>query len=159
MRKKWIKRIVSASLCAAIGFTAVAATSNSKADAATPKSIELINYGKKYLGVPYRFGAPSGVTYAFDCSSFTQFVFKKYEVSLPRTAVAQASKGVKVDKGYLSMGDLVFFRTSGSRISHVGIYAGNNQMLHSSSSKGITITSINSTYWKSKYVTARRVLN
>lgn len=66
--------------------------------------------------------------------------------------------GKKVDKGSLSMGDLVFFNTNGKSISHVAIYAGNNKIVHSSSSQGVTVSDMNSKYWKSKFVTARRVL-
>jgi cell wall-associated NlpC family hydrolase len=63
-----------------------------------------------------------------------------------------------VKKGYISMGDLVFFNTNGSGISHVGIYAGYGKMIHASGHKGVTVTKLNSSYWKSKFVTARRVL-
>ncbi|MBW7455187.1 C40 family peptidase, partial [Paenibacillus sepulcri] len=126
--------------------------------AATPAALSLISSGTQFLGVPYRFGAPAGVTYAFDCSSFIQYVFKASGIKLPRTSVAQATAGKKVAKGYLSTGDLVFFNTGGAGISHVAIYAGNGKILHSSSTKGVTIASMNTTYWQSKYVTARRVL-
>lgn len=154
---KPVKQLLATALGVTIGLSA-AFGSAAPADAATPKSIKLVSSGKTYLGVPYRFGAPSGITSAFDCSSFTQYVFRKSGVSLPRTSVTQASVGKKVAKNYLSMGDLVFFNTTGSGISHVGIYAGYGKMLHSSSSKGVTITNMNTSYWKSKYVTARRVL-
>lgn len=147
-------------LIAAIGLTLTFSSFYGpapEAHAATAKSKQLISTGKKFLGVPYRFGAPSGVTSAFDCSSFTQYIFKKMGISLPRTTTTQVSVGKKVR--YLSMGDLVFFNTNGRGISHVGIYAGYGKMLHSSSSKGVTVSNMNSKYWKTKYVTARRVLS
>jgi cell wall-associated NlpC family hydrolase len=158
-KKRFLKSILVTSLCATIGFSALAFGSATEAKAATPASKKIISSGQKYLGVPYRFGAPSGITYAFDCSSFIQHVFKKNGVTLPRTTTAQAVKGQKVAKGSLSMGDLVFFKTNGRSISHVAIYAGNNKILHSSSSKGVTIADLSTNYWKTKYVTARRVLN
>ena len=130
----------------------------SQADAATPESLALLEYGKKYIGVPYLYGARAGSTSAFDCSSFVQYVFGKFDKKLPRTSVSQAYTGQKVAKSYLSVGDLVFFRTNGVSISHVAIYAGNNKILHSSSSKGVTISNMNTSYWKKAYVTARRVL-
>lgn len=147
-------------LCTAIGLTAFTLSAvTHKAEAATAETVALISSGKNYLGVPYQYGAPAGVTYAFDCSSFTQYMFNGLDVSLPRTASAQASKGVKVAKTDLSMGDLVFFKTNGKSISHVAIYAGSNKILHSSSSQGVTVSDMTSSYWTKYYVTARRVLN
>lgn len=156
----FLKSIAKAGICSAIVMSAISLGSFApKAHAATPVTINLISTGKQYLGTPYKFGAPAGVTYAFDCSSFTQFLFKGLAVSLPRTSVAQAAVGKKVAKGSLSMGDLVFFNTNGKSISHVAIYAGNNKIIHSSTSKGVTVTSLNTGYWAKKYVTARRVLS
>ncbi|GGD58178.1 hypothetical protein GCM10010911_14960 [Paenibacillus nasutitermitis] len=157
LKKKPFLKIVT-TLCAAAGLTILAGYQAPTAHAATPEAKSIIKSGTEYLGVPYRFGAAAGITYAFDCSSFTQYVFKSSGVNLPRTSTAQASKGVKVAKGYLSVGDLVFFRTGGAGISHVAIYAGDGKILQSSSSKGVSIANMNSSYWKSKYVTARRVL-
>lgn len=152
-----LKAFVIIALSSAIGATTVFSTFISNAEAATAESKEVIASGTQYLGVPYRFGAPTNVTYAFDCSSFTQYIFKLSGIKLPRTSISQATKGIKVLKGYLSTGDLIFYNTNGKSISHVGIYAGNGKMLHSSS-KGVAISNINTSYWKSKYVTARRIL-
>ncbi|MFX3633856.1 MAG: C40 family peptidase [Candidatus Pristimantibacillus sp.] len=153
------KRIIKLGLCTVIGLSAFALGSvANRAEAATPQTLELISAGKNYIGVPYKYGAPVGVTYAFDCSSFTQYMFNGLDVSLPRTASAQSSKGTKVPKGELSTGDLVFFKTNGKSISHVAIYAGNNKILHSSSSQGVTISNMGSAYWTKYYVTARRVV-
>ncbi|WP_217595156.1 C40 family peptidase [Cohnella sp. GbtcB17] len=152
-----LKSVFIIALSAVIGTTAALSAGASNAEAATAASKAVIASGKKYLGVPYRFGAPANITYAFDCSSFTQYIFKLKGVKLPRTSITQATRGKKVAKGYLSTGDLIFYNTSGKGISHVGIYAGNGKMLHSSS-KGVALSSINTSYWKSKYVTARRIL-
>lgn len=154
-----LQQIVQIGACAAIVCSAIAfGASPESTHAATPTSLKLIDTGKAYIGTPYRYGAAPGSTDAFDCSSFTQYIFKSFDVWLPRTSAAQASMGTKVDKGSLSVGDLVFFKTNGKSISHVAIYAGNNKMIHSSSSAGVTISDMNASYWKSKYVTARRVL-
>ncbi|XEC94157.1 C40 family peptidase [Paenibacillus tarimensis] len=158
MNKKLAKRLLSVSLCAAIGLSSMAFDNSSKAYAATEQSLEVISTGKEFLGTKYKFGAPSGVTYAFDCSSFTQYVFKQFDIELPRTSSAQAKAGEKVDRAYLSVGDLVFYNINGNGISHVAIYAGDNKILHTSSSKGVAIADMNSDYWKKAYVTARRVL-
>jgi len=148
-------------ICSVIAFSAftIGTTATDKTYAATADTISLINTSKEYIGVPYKFGSKPGVTSSFDCSSFTQYVFGTMDVSLPRTSAAQAKVGTKVSKGYLSMGDLVFFKTTSASVGHVGIYAGNNKFIHSSSSKGVTITKMNSSYWSKRYVTARRVLS
>ncbi|EFM12100.1 NLP/P60 protein [Paenibacillus curdlanolyticus YK9] len=157
--KRWMKKIVGTTLCAVIGLSALTFGSAGQASAATPEAEEILSTGKTYLGVPYRFGAPSGVTYAFDCSSFTQYIFKENGIAIPRTTTEQAEEGTKVGKAYLSKGDLIFFATSGtSKISHVAIYAGNRKILHASSSAGVTLSNIDSSYWKKSYITARRVI-
>jgi len=156
--RKFAAKLLLTGMVAVAGWTGLAFGTSSQASAATPESLELVSYGKNYLGTPYRFGAPSGLTSAFDCSSFVQYVFKEKGIELPRTSVSQASEGEKVDKAYLSVGDLVFFNTGGKWISHVAIYAGDNKILHASSSKGVTVSDMSTSYWTKAYVTARRVL-
>ncbi|MBH5318270.1 C40 family peptidase [Paenibacillus sp. GSMTC-2017] len=154
-----LKQIVKVSTCSAIVWSAITfGAANDNVQAATPASIDLIESSKEYIGTPYLYGAQPGSTSAFDCSSFTQYMFKRFNIWLPRTSAAQASMGKKVEKNALSTGDLVFYKTNGKSISHVAIYAGNNQIIHSASSKGVSIANMNSTYWKNKYVTARRVI-
>lgn len=111
--------------------------------------------------VKYSFGADSITTSGGvgDCSSFTQFVFKQNGVSLPRTAEAQynSSKGTKISKENLQVGDMVFFQgTYKSGISHVGIYAGNGKFIHNSSSGGTKISDLNASYYKQHYAGAVR---
>ncbi|WP_152619339.1 C40 family peptidase [Cohnella kolymensis] len=158
--KQLFRKVISIGLCAAIGFTALGFGQAGKAEAATvTKADKVISTGKNYLGVKYRFGAPSGVTYAFDCSSFTQYIFKKNGITLPRSSSLQATKGVKVAKANLKKGDLVFFKDPGraGRIGHVAVYIGNNKML-GASGKAVKISSMGSSYWSKHYVSARRVI-
>lgn len=118
----------------------------------------LIETAKQQLGVRYQNGGttPSG----FDCSGFVQYVFLQHGISLPRTSQQQFTVGNPVAKSDLRPGDLVFFTTYAKGASHVGIYVGNNQFIHASSSKGISYASINDPYyWGPKYIGAKRVLN
>ena len=117
---------------------------------------KIIATAKKYIGVPYIWGGttPNG----FDCSGYVQYVFKAHGISLPRTSKQQYAVGSSVSKANLKQGDLVFFNTSGSGVSHLGIYIGNNQFIHSSTSKGVVITSLTNSYWSARYIGARRVL-
>ncbi|RSL29544.1 hydrolase Nlp/P60 [Salibacterium salarium] len=124
------------------------------ADAASADNIE--TEARKHLGTPYSYGGttPSG----FDCSGFTNYVFSKEGVDLPRTASQQYNVGTSVAKSNLQKGDLVFFSENGSSVSHNGIYIGNQQFIHSSSSNGISISSINDPYyWGERYLGAKRV--
>lgn len=156
-KNQLILRVLSVGICSVIGFTALGFGNTNTANAATNPD-KIISTGKKYLGVKYRFGAPAGVTNAFNCSSFTQYVFKKNGISLPRTSSQQLSKGKLVSKSTLKKGDLVFFTRPGkSGIGHVGVYMGNNKMI-GASGKAVKISSLNSSYWKKHYVTARRVI-
>lgn len=158
MRHMLKMKLAAVGILATIGWFGLAAGQAGHASAATPESLELLALGKQYIGTPYVFGAKPGSTSSFDCSSFTQYIYGKEGVTLPRTAAAQATHGKKVSKSYLSMGDLVFFKTGGSSIGHVAVYAGNGKILQASSSQGVTVSSMNSAYWTKNYVTARRVL-
>lgn len=120
-------------------------------------SDSLINNSKKYIGTPYVFGAKSP-TMGFDCSGFSQYVFEKTGINLPRTTSEQYKIGESISKEDLIKGDLVFFETYRSGPSHLGIYIENNKFIHASTSKGVTISSLNESYWKSRYIGARRVL-
>ena len=109
-----------------------------------------------YRGTPYRYGA-SGRG-GFDCSGFTSYVYRKKGVSLPHNAAAQYRKGSRVKSKDLKPGDLVFFNTTRRRVSHVGIYAGEGKFVHASSGGGrVRVDSLNSGYYRSRLVGARRV--
>lgn len=118
----------------------------------------LIATAKKYLGTPYRYGGTSAS--GFDCSGFSGKVFSDLGISIPRTSSAQYGVGTPVSKSNLKVGDIVFFNTSGNGVSHLGIYIGSSQFIHSSSSKGVSISSINDPYyWGNKYIGAKRIAN
>ena len=109
-----------------------------------------------FLGARYRFGGNSRS--ALDCSSFTQQVFREQKVSLPRTAREQFRIGNEVSRGDLRRGDLVFFRTYAPFASHVGIYLGNRKMIHASSAEHrVVISSMDTPYYLSRYLGARRI--
>lgn len=122
------------------------------------KAKSVLAEAEKYLGIMYKYGGTSPST-GFDCSGFTKYVFDKNGVSLNRTSRDQyAGNGVSVSKSDLQPGDLIFFGTGGT-VSHVGIYAGNGEMIHSpSTGKAIQYTSINSDYYTKRYIGAKRVL-
>ena len=123
----------------------------------TQTASNILLTAKKYLGVRYVYGGESAK--GFDCSGFVQYVFNKHGINLPRSSSQQATVGVKVSKSEAKPGDLVYFNTqAGKAISHVGIYLGNNQFIHASQNDGITITSLDSSYYKPRLVTIKRVL-
>lgn len=108
-----------------------------------------------FLGARYRFGGNS--PNALDCSSFTQQVFRQQDIKLPRTAREQFQVGTEVSQGDLRRGDLVFFRTYARYASHVGIYLGNRKMIHASSrDRRVVISSMDTPYYLSRYLGARR---
>lgn len=145
--------------------------SSSEQEEAIPvlKNIDIntmINKGKQYLGVKYVFGTgPYPQTGRFDCSTFTQYVYGKYGVRLPRVARRQAAKGTLISRKSLRKGDLLFFYVPGRfrtnrTIGHVGIYIGNKKMLHASPKPrdGVQITNIDKAYWKSTFLKAKRIV-
>ena len=119
------------------------------------ESASVIEYAKQFIGTPYVYGGttPSG----FDCSGFVQYVYRHFGVNLSRTTYTQVKEGTYVPRSELQTGDLVFFGSSGN-VSHVGIYVGDGQFIHSPrTGRSICIESLNSGYYNNKYYTARRV--
>ena len=118
---------------------------------------DLIMNAMSLIGLSYRFGGNSP-TQGLDCSGFMQYIFKRsMGITLPRTSAEMATVGQQVDSANLKPGDMVFFG-SGGRVSHVGMYIGNDRFIHAPrTGRDIEITSMNGNYWKSRYITARRV--
>ena len=114
----------------------------------------LVSTARAFVGVPYKWGGtnPNG----YDCSGFVQEVFRLSGHSVPRMADAQYEKLEKVEKEGLIPGDLVFFNTDGSGVSHVGIYSGDGRFLHASSSRGVIESGLDESYYSTRYVGASR---
>lgn len=110
-----------------------------------------------WLGTPYYFGGTS--ERGIDCSAFTRQVFYlSSQILLPRTALEQYKWGIPIKRDKLEFGDLVFFHTRRHvYVSHVGIYLGDNLFAHSSSRYGVTISSLESQYYKKRFIGARRL--
>lgn len=118
----------------------------------------LLNLAKDQLGYPYVYGGitPGG----FDCSGLTYYLYGKHDVSLHRCADEQMQDGLIVSKDALQIGDLLFFREAGTPwlASHVGIYAGNNQMIHAGNG-GIEYADLSASYYANYFICARRIIN
>lgn len=136
-----------------VASTADTATTTSNTSATSTTGSSVVSYAKQFLGCKYVYGGTT--TNGFDCSGFTQFVYKHFGVTLNRTAAAQYSNGTSVTN--LQAGDLVMFGKSG--INHVGIYIGGNTFIHAANpSRGVTTDTLASGYYKTNYVGARRIL-
>ncbi len=142
-----------------------ATTNNSAAKSTTQKNAAVtestttsasgsavVSYAQQFLGCKYVYGGTS--TNGFDCSGFTQYVYKHFGINLNRTAAAQYSNGKSVTE--LQAGDLVMFGKSG--INHVGIYIGGNTFIHAANpGRGVTTDSLSTGYYKTNYVGAKRI--
>jgi cell wall-associated NlpC family hydrolase len=119
----------------------------------------IVKTARRYVGVPYRWGGESPRT-GFDCSGYTMVVYRLNGLDLPRSSRQQWKVGKKIDRRQLQKGDLVFFATTGgSRVSHVGIYTGNNKFLHAPRrGSRIKTSSLSSQYFSARYVGARSYL-
>lgn len=120
---------------------------------------EVVEFAKQYIGTPYVYGgsSPSG----FDCSGFVYYVYKNFGITLNRVAADQSKNGYVVDRSELMPGDILLFsRTLDGYITHVGIYVGDNQFIHSpQTGKSVEIVSLSSGYYNYGYVGARRIFN
>ncbi len=127
------------------------------APAPAPSS-NVVSIARQYVGYPYVWGAAG--PNAFDCSGFTQYVYARAGISISRTTGTQwGTPGTRVySYSGLQPGDLMFFAgTAGPGISHVGIYAGNGQMIHAGTpSTGVEVTNIYYSFWTSHFAGAIR---
>ena len=125
---------------------------------------KLVSFAKKYLGVPYEFGAePYTQSKTFDCSSFTQHVFDQINKDLPRLARDQAKEGVEVTRDDLKPGDLIFFTVpdrfeSNTIPGHVGIYIGEGKFIHTWGDPGVQISNLDTGYWSNVILSMKRVV-
>ncbi|GGF99662.1 C40 family peptidase [Paenibacillus abyssi] len=135
-------------------------TGSVSSGAVSGKADRVIADARALIGrVDYQFGVRNPARLIFDCSSFTEYVFEKNGVDMKWGTKQQQYQGSAVSKSNLKKGDLIFFWTSKKNIvNHVGIYIGNGQFIHNSPSNNVAINSLNTGYWKDKYIKARRVL-
>lgn len=156
-----MKKVTSTLILSLMIFVLATGTALASSSTATKaETTVMITYIDNVVGTKYKYGGTSTKT-GFDCSGFVNHVFKKMGYELERRSADMATKGTKVAKNDLIPGDLVFFDTNGRNnggITHVGIYVGDGKFAHASSSKGVRYDSLDSSYYKPRYVTARRVL-
>lgn len=119
----------------------------------------IIDTAKSYIGkVKYVFGSNNLDNGTADCSSFTQSVFRKNGISIGRDTISQLNQSTEVAKEDLKSGDLVFFQgTYRKGVSHVGIYIGNGDFIHCSSSKGVTINNLSESYYQKHWLSGGRI--
>lgn len=118
----------------------------------------MYNTATAQVGVPYRMGGttPNG----FDCSGFTQYVYRQHGIAIPRTCEMQLAEGVIIPKESLQCGDLVLFHRTNhptALVTHVGMYLGDGKLIHAGSA-GITVVELDSRYFAEHYLCARRIL-
>lgn len=135
--------------------------STSKATSNSVTGEKVVAYAKEYLGYKYTYGGSTPKT-GFDCSGFTSYVYKNFGYSLSRSSSGQSNNGTKVSKDDLQVGDILIFKNQSlSRIGHVGIYIGDNKMIHASEpGVGVTITDLDAKgyNYNKRFVMARRII-
>lgn len=127
-------------------------------NATSGKGSSIVETALSHLGTRYVYGGASAG--GFDCSGFTMYVYSQLGISLPHGATPQLNYGTSVSRSDLQPGDLVFFSDYGYAASHVGIYVGDGQFIHASSSSSngycVCVSSLTSGYYDSHYAGARR---
>jgi cell wall-associated NlpC family hydrolase len=116
----------------------------------------LLTGASRHIGEPYRYGGNS--SRGWDCSGFVRGMFKRYlEINLPRDTdgLYSASMSIKWQKS--RPGDLVFFKIKSSKPSHVGIYAGKNRFIHSSTKRGVIVSNLKEDYYRKYFIGFRRI--
>ncbi len=113
----------------------------------------ILETAKSLEGTPYIWGGTT--KNGFDCSGFLLYVYKQHGIDIPRTVSDIWDHATSVETR--QPGDLVFFETYKKGPSHAGIYLGNNQFVHAGSSTGVTVSDLNTSYWKTRYLGTRRI--
>ncbi len=133
-------------------------TSSKDKDKKKPKKVqkEIIKCAKSWIGTPYLYGG--NTKKGVDCSGLTCQIFREVaDIKLPRSSRQQANHCKKIKKKELKPGDLVFFTAGSKRINHVALYIGDNQIIHSTSSRGVVISNLNDKYWSKHFHHCGRV--
>ncbi len=118
---------------------------------------DVVAQARAYTGTAYRSGGttPAG----FDCSGFVQYLYAQIGVALPRTAAAQFDVGASIAPRAIAPGDLVFFRTEGRRVSHVGVATGDGHFIHAPNARShVRVDRLDAAYWDDRFAGARRVV-
>lgn len=135
---------------------------NSKVTVTSKKATKIVNHAKTFQGTRYKFGGTD--KRGIDCSGLVYVSFQKEQIALPRVSRDMAKKGIRIQLKQAEKGDLVFFQTNKNKkvINHVGLVVKNDkgvvQFIHSTSSRGVIISSLKERYWKSAFVEARRII-
>ena len=130
-----------------------------EASPTTSERTKIVEYAMTFIGTRYVYGGASPST-GFDCSGFTQYVFKNFGYSLNRSSAAQIKNVTSISKDELRPGDLVFFSRAGYAVGHVGIYVGDNSFIHAPSTGDyVKISSLDEAYYLTRYVGARRIVS
>lgn len=117
----------------------------------------IVNYALQFEGYPYVYGTAGPDS--FDCSGFTSYVYKQFGYTLNRCSKDQLYNGVPVSKAELQPADILLFSQDGTTVTHVGLYIGNGQFIHASTSTtGVIISELNSNYYVAHYFAARRII-
>jgi cell wall-associated NlpC family hydrolase len=128
------------------------------ADEFSSMRMRLVQAGFQLIGIRYRFGG-SGQS-GIDCSGLVKNLFSKFNIDLPRSSREQFKQGEKVNKDELQPGDLVFFSSGGNQPTHVGVYLGNNQLLHAArKARQVVVGDITKLWNNMRYLGARRVID
>ena len=150
------KKLVAKKPTSSLTYSISTAPMKPKARLAQSSMRNLHQAYQKWQGTPYRFGGVD--EQGMDCSAFTRNMYQEaYGMQLPRSTYEQIELGREISQQELQPGDLVFFRTG--RTQHNGVYVGNGEFAHASSSVGVTISRLDNVYWRTRYWQARRLLD
>ncbi|AZN42678.1 C40 family peptidase [Paenibacillus albus] len=158
MKKRLLAPAIALTLLFSASSVSLSAPASAQEIYATHGDIP-VAVAQSYIGkVRYHLGTRDPQHLIFDCSSFTQFVFKQaLGINIPWGSSEQTKFGIPVNtKAGLSIGDLVMFSVNTpGHINHVGIYIGNGQFISNMPGSGVAISSLNSGYWSSRFITGR----
>ena len=135
---------------------------HSKGNRASPitspaKAENIVRVAESMIGTPYRYGGISPKS-GFDCSGLVYFSHRQNGITLPRTSYAQYRASKPISRKALRRGDLLFFRVTSRKVSHVGIYLGQNRFIHApSKGKRVSIGELNSPYWSKRFIRGGRI--